>query len=399
MINVDDRYEVTPLTAPQLQQRHQDGLLAATNRSFDIPLRVPPLNLQLKDHKVSADVKPRPVCSHTKAGPRKAEDALAKILSLVAQQFDLSHVLNSTFDGQCKTPTHTHLIRVRDVDGMYDRIHLQEAYARVSELITTAYAAHPNTCINIYHTKAFWSKKPVPSSPTTQYTLQQSLGLLQWIIFEDYVYTQGTILHSVRGVPMGGAASPQIANLTAAHIEIKLLPYLRQHIPNLLFLRYVDDILTNLPDAQFNALVAPHYAVAGMQMTTTEPLPNGGTPFLEATLHTSTNNPLTTKHYNKRHHLFPQERDLPHQGGGTSHLSHNRQVFPALLRIYRATSNVEDFINSIIHLRSKNPTYHPHLFQKAFTKVLRRPHNRYNVTNPEDRKYGTAIRKMKYFIR
>ncbi len=64
--------EPTHLTPVQLQQRHQAGLLAATNRIFDIPTQVPPLNAQLKDHKVFKDIKPRPVCSHVKAGPLSA---------------------------------------------------------------------------------------------------------------------------------------------------------------------------------------------------------------------------------------------------------------------------------------------------------------------------------------
>jgi len=330
-----------------------------------------------------------------KAGPRQAEDALKKILALVAQQLDLTHVVSSTYDSQCKTPTHTTHIRCRDVDGMYDKIILSEAYSRVAELITTAYANHPNCCVNTHHTRAFWSKKPLASSPTTQYTLQQTLGLLHWILYEDYVYAQGTILHSIRGVAMGGAASCAIANLTAAHIESKLLPYLRTQIPNLVYLRYVDDILTNLSDARFDTLVAPHYAVAGMQMSTTEPLPDGSTPFLESTLKPSPHNPLVAKHYNKRHHLFPWERDLPHRGGGTSHLSQCRQVFPALLRIYRATTTVNAFIQSIIQLRIRNPSYPSSLFQTAFIRVLKRPTNRYGVTNPKHHKYHTAIRNKR----
>jgi len=80
--------------------------------------------------------------------------------------------------------------------------------------------------------------------------------MLVHVMDETYVSFAGTIFRQIMGVPMGGNASPLIADLTLSIMEFN---YCRNHTrSNIIAVRYIDDILTlNCPN--FTTIAASIY--------------------------------------------------------------------------------------------------------------------------------------------
>ena len=97
------------------------------------------------------------------------------------------------------------------------------------------------------------SSKKVFFTNSTQYngfTYMDRLDIKQILVHvmdETYVSFAGTIFRQIMGVPMGGNASPLIADLTLSMMEFN---YCKNHTrSNVLAVRYIDDILAlNCPD-------------------------------------------------------------------------------------------------------------------------------------------------------
>ena len=332
---------------------------------------------QYKNHKPGNYIKIRPVCSHFQAGSRQAAEHLLLILNLIAEDLHLPHILTSTWDAHTKIPVDTDHIDAHDVDGMFDQVHLDQAYHRIAAFITASYSTRQHQHISVRSAKkARWVK--ATTNPFHHYTLSQSLAILHHTLFEDYAQAGNIIYRSIRGIPMGGVASTAIANLLAASLEIKLLPIVNARYPNFFYIRFVDDILCSLPAGIFISIFGPHFKQIGMDFTTSDKDELGGVSFLESTFHT---HPLYATHYCKKHTLFKRP-DLPHPASAMSPSHKHAQVDAAGIRFYRATSSIKAFANALILLKERNPGYPPHLFSRAFRKIIHPHTNRFSIVNP-----------------
>ena len=87
-------------------------------------------------------------------------------------------------------------------------------------------------------------------------TLQKGeiLLLINHIVKESYVYFNNKIYRQNQGVPMGGNASPYLADLTLSVLEYKFF-ISRNVTPSYKIVRYVDDILV------FNSIECPLYEI------------------------------------------------------------------------------------------------------------------------------------------
>ena len=107
--------------------------------------------------------------------------------------------------------------------------------------------------VNSYRKKAFWSNGS--SYPGyREYTIDKLLEALEIILFNTYIQFNGTVFKQILGIPMGGNASPFIADLYLSWCEYCYVTKLTKTDYNLARrlsynCRYLDDICTvNLKD-------------------------------------------------------------------------------------------------------------------------------------------------------
>ena len=381
------RYEATTLNTAEWHALQTMSLYTLTGKHYSVFEDVPYMRIQAKDHKIP--MKWRPVCSHFKRGAREAETHLLKILTLIQNKLPRSHVISSTFAAHQQVPMNATHAQSHDIEGMFDAIVIDEAYASISEFINQAFDAHPNKIISTTRRVATWSKPTRTNNAHEHHTREQALGLLKHILYEDYVIAGTTIFHSTAGVGMGMQCSSIISCLCCLSIEIHLLPLARLHYANFFYVRYCDDVLCSLTPVQFHILFDIHFKRMGMKFITSPFEHDGSAAFLESSFH-CTPTGMHAKHYCKRYQLF-DEADLPHRGSATSAAAQLRQITCAAIRFYRANSTLSCFVNSLILQQRRNPKYERSLFAKAFTRILADADNRYGIANSDTHPYLSSI--------
>ena len=100
--------------------------------------------------------------------------------------------------------------------------------------------------VNTFRKIAFWSDKSYHSG-YIEYTIDKLLDALKFVIFETYILFGGNIFRQVKGIPMGGNASPLIADLYLSWCEYIYIKNLTRTDINLAkqlnhISRYLDDI-------------------------------------------------------------------------------------------------------------------------------------------------------------
>ena len=137
--------------------------------------------------------------------------------------------------------------------GMY--MLLDVIYGSLKSLIIKMFANSKSNAIlvNSYRKKAFWSNGS--SYPGyREYTIDELLEALEIILFDTYIQFNGTVFKQILGIPMGGNASPFIADLYLSWCEYCYVTKLTKTDYNLAkilsyYCRYLDDICTvNLKD-------------------------------------------------------------------------------------------------------------------------------------------------------
>ena len=377
----DTRYTATTLSEEDALQHLSDTLHTLTGKNYIISARVAYLKLQIKDHKFP--IKVRTVTVHENCGCREAEEHITRILTIIALDLDLSHVLNSTHNAHAVIPASTTHLTSFDVVGMFDNVLLDEAYHRIGAFIAAAYMRRPGFRINAAHQTAKWSKLVTPKSSHSYFNFDQALGLFKATLYCDYSKAAGTVYLSNKGVPMGGCSSTIIASLLCASIELIILPLAKLHYgSNLLYFRFVDDVISSLKSSEFLTLFQPHFQLAGMTYEESPPDADGGLPFLESKFYTSPTG-VHAAHYCKRHTLFPRSTDLPHRGSALSRSAQEQLVMALAIRVYRSTSTIQLFTNALLTYCFRNRSYPRHLFQTAFCRVLTsNPTNKFNIAAP-----------------
>ena len=96
----------------------------------------------------------------------------------------------------------------------------QLVYGSLKSLIVKMFANSKSIAIlvNSYRKKAFWSNGS--SYPGyREYTIDKLLEALEIILFNTYIQFYGTVFKQILGIPMGGNASPLIADLYLSWCE------------------------------------------------------------------------------------------------------------------------------------------------------------------------------------
>jgi len=389
------RYTPTTLAPTDIAALHTTAFTGITGKTIDTYPLPPLYSPTIKDHK-QCKTKPagdpyqwfkqRPVANCSGRGPRQLHERLQAILELVLQHHKPATIVRSTSDFLQRIPTTSHAIYTYDVVGMYDAVKHQPAIHAVGTLIREAFAAHPTCHISTRYKKARWTKPPYNNASNMAWDLDHTLSLLEHIICNDYVFSQGTCYHSSEGVPMGGPASELIATLAAYFVERDCLPLALASWPWMFLLRYVDDANTNLLPHQFHSVFGAAFLAIGMRFEVSYPThslasPTPSLPFLDLTIACHADHTLTTTHYSRREGLFPSDLALPHRGGATPHASHQRLLFGLLLRLYTASSSLPAFLAAIRASLLHQPSYTGKEAAHAARKLLLSPKtNRYGLS-------------------
>ena len=111
-------------------------------------------------------------------------------------------------------------IETFDFSTLYTNLPLENIYNNLECLIIKMFAnsGSNSMLINADRRKAFWSQSSTRSG-YREYTLDRLLDALKFVLYNSYVKFGGTFFKQIQGIPMGGNASPFIADLYLAWDE------------------------------------------------------------------------------------------------------------------------------------------------------------------------------------
>ena len=139
-------------------------------------------------------------------------------------------------------------IETFDFSTLYTNLPLNDIFDALQSLIIKMYKNSGSTAIlvNSNVKKAFWSRGNFPKKYKI-YTIDKLIEALKFILFNTYVQFGGHVFKQILGIPMGGNASPFIADLYLSWNEYQFMDKLskanfdlaRDFVYNS---RYLDDI-------------------------------------------------------------------------------------------------------------------------------------------------------------
>ena len=108
-----------------------------------------------------------------------------------------------------------------DFSTLYTGLPLDNVYESLEKLIIKMFKNSGSNIllINADREKVFWSRNISKYSGYKEYTVDKLLDALKFILYNTYVQFAGYIFKQVKGIPMGGNASPFIADLYLAWHE------------------------------------------------------------------------------------------------------------------------------------------------------------------------------------
>ena len=174
-------------------------------------------------------------------------------------------------------------------------------------------------------------------------------ALLSFIMENTYVSFAGLLFHQVKGIPMGGNASPLIADLLLSHLEFD---YLRRHPIHAaeltLTTRYIDDILS-INCRRFLLLAKDIYPLSLPLEDTT--VNHQYTNYLDVTINTGA--PIHTKLYDKREAFGFKIKQFIHATSAISTSTKIGTFVSQLIRTANICSKEKDFKLRVVELAAK----------------------------------------------
>ena len=101
-----------------------------------------------------------------------------------------------------------------DFSTLYTNLPLDDIHDKLTQLIKKMYknANSEYILVNLYTKKAFWSQIN-KSGNYKSFNLQHLLDALEFILYNTYIKSGQQLFLQTKGIPMGGNASPLIADL------------------------------------------------------------------------------------------------------------------------------------------------------------------------------------------
>ena len=128
------------------------------------------------------------------------------------------------FLGKLTNIEHAKSIKTYDFSTLYTNLPLDYIFDCLQKLIVKMFnnSGSQSLLINADRRKAFWCQGTYYSDYKI-YTLDKLLNSLKYILYNTYVQFAGNIFQQTQGIPMGGNASPFIADLCLAWAEYSFM--------------------------------------------------------------------------------------------------------------------------------------------------------------------------------
>ena len=116
-------------------------------------------------------------------------------------------------------------IETFDFSTLYTNLPLDDIYESLKLRINKMFNNSTSSAIlvNVYTGRAFWLNSGPCRTGYKQYTIDKVLNALHFVLFNSYVQFGGYVFRQVKGIPMGGNASPFIADLYVAWREFQFM--------------------------------------------------------------------------------------------------------------------------------------------------------------------------------
>ena len=128
-----------------------------------------------------------------------------------------------------------------DFSTLFTNLSHNDIYKAMKFLIEFLFNRSKKMFLILKSNKVFFSDKFITSKSSLCYTKAELNYLLYSVVNETYITFAGIIFKQIKGVPMGGNASPDIADLTLSMFEYKNSQIDRPFTEYIF--RYVDDLL------------------------------------------------------------------------------------------------------------------------------------------------------------
>ena len=111
-------------------------------------------------------------------------------------------------------------IETFDFSTLYTNLPLDSIYNNLQRLIIKMYnnSGSSSILVNAYKRNSFWSQNSIRPG-YREYTIDKLLDALKFVLYNTYVKFGNHIFLQIQGIPMGGNASPFIADLYLAWDE------------------------------------------------------------------------------------------------------------------------------------------------------------------------------------
>ena len=112
-----------------------------------------------------------------------------------------------------------------DFSTLYTNLPLDDIYNKLELLIVKMFNNSPSSCIlvNVSNKKTFWRGSWDHKGGYKEYTVDKVLAALKFVLYNSFVQFGGYIFQQVKGIPMGGNASPFIADLYLSWCEFTFM--------------------------------------------------------------------------------------------------------------------------------------------------------------------------------
>ena len=255
-----------------------------------------------------------------------------------------------------------------DINSMYTNLNQEFVIDAVTREIYNA-AIHSNSrCIRVkVHDTAYgnrvdtatWSPCDIRvfRSKIAIYSIHDIPSLIKFVVHHVYFTVGNALFHQTQGIPMGGNASPFLANIALLHLERSYVDNNPETQLQHKIYRYLDDYcIVNYPDFELTHIyreIYPEYT--GVVLVRNEvPLEQNiltKTHFLDLSIWV-TNVPRTvyTSLYDKRLAFGFHIIKFPHEQSNTYTPQARATFFTEVVRLYRINTHAEYFIHNVVDL-------------------------------------------------
>ena len=243
-----------------------------------------------------------------------------------------------------------------DFTTLYTNLPINLVFINLKKIIKKAFLLSnlPFLKIDTYNKKARWTNYFNSTTSSRCYSLDMIFDLLEFVLFNTYIKFNGNLYYQSNGIPMGGNASPVIADLFLNYLEYDYMMD-KKNPSNIKYLlsnnkRYLDDLLV-INCSNFLEISSKIYPP---ELKLESSNGNGKYDhFLDLEINVVPNNTINFKIYNKTDDFNFEIVNFPFPKSNIHSNITYSSYFSQLFRYARICTNYIDFRNRCMLLSKK----------------------------------------------